>query len=246
MDRVLYLSGSNADRLVYAQGVSANNVANVNTVGFKADLHQATSKSIDEMSNLNASVYAMPLPAVTDFNPGALIKTDNPLDVAIKDKGFFSVMNKEGKEAYTRIGSFYQTQSGVLMTGNDLPVLGEGGAISIPQAKKIDIAADGTISYVPLSSQDNMAVKLDRIKLVLPDLATLRKKEDGLFYLPDNKVAEANSSVQLSSGCLESSNVNAISEMTNIIQLARQFEMSMKLIQTVDTMADTSARILQL
>jgi flagellar basal-body rod protein FlgF len=245
MDRVLYLSGSNADRLVYAQSVSANNLANVNTTGFKADLNQLTSSSYD-MDTMSTRVYSVPLPPITDFNPGALIKTDNPLDVAIKDQGFFAVLNQEGKEAYTRIGNFYQTQEGMVMTGNHLPVLGEGGPISIPQAKKIDIAQDGTISYIPLTSQDNIPIKLDRIKLVLPDLTNLSKKEDGLFYLPEGSIAEPNSQVQLSSGFLESSNVNAIAEMTNIIQLARQFEISMKLIQTAEKMEDTSAQILQL
>lgn len=245
MDRMLYLLGSNADRLVHAQSVSANNLANINTVGFKADLNQAGTTSY-ESDALDSRVYAFSLPAVTDFNPGALIKTDNPLDIAINDKGFLSVLNNQGNEAYTRVGGMYQTQEGMLMTGNHLPVLGEGGPISIPPAKKIDIAQDGTISYIPLTSTDNVSIKLDRLKLVLPEISQLAKKEDGLFYLPDNQLAEVNAQVHVSSGFLESSNVNAIAEMTNIIQLAREFEISMKLIQTAEKIEDNSAHILQL
>lgn len=244
MDRMLYLIGNNADRLVYAQSLSANNLANVNTIGFKADLNQLTTSSY-QTDTVDTRVYSVQLPSVTDFNPGALIQTGNSLDLAIKDKGFFSVLNSDGKEGYTRVGSFYQTQEGMLMTGNHLPVLGEGGPISIPAAKKIDIAEDGTISYIPLSSNDNMPIKLDRLKLVLPDQKQLTKQEDGLFYLPNNALAEANSNVVISSGFLESSNVNAIIEMTNIIQLARQFEVSMKLIQTAEDIEESSARILQ-
>lgn len=244
MDRMLYLIGNNADKLVYAQSLSANNLANVNTIGFKADLNQLTTSSY-QTDTVDTRVYSVQLPSVTDFNPGALIQTGNPLDLAIKDKGFFSVLNEEGKEAYTRVGSFYQTQEGMLMTGNHLPVLGEGGPISIPPARKIDIAEDGTISYVPLTSNDNLPIKLDRLKLVLPDQKLLTKKEDGLFYLPEKTVAETSSNVVVSSGFLESSNVNAIIEMTNIIQLARQFEVSMKLIQTAEDIEESSARILQ-
>ncbi len=244
MDRLLYLVGNNADRLVYAQSLSANNLANVNTVGFKADLNQLTTSTY-QTETMDTRVYAVQLPSVTDFNPGALIQTGNSLDVAIKDKGFFSVLNSEGKEGYTRVGNFYQTQEGMLMTGNHLPVLGTGGPISIPPAKKIDIAEDGTISFVPLSSKDNTPVKLDRLKLVLPDQKQLTKKEDGLFYLPDKVLADPDSNVLVSSGFLESSNVNAIIEMTNIIQLARQFEVSMKLIQTAEDIEESSARILQ-
>ncbi len=245
MDRMLYLLGSNADRLVYAQSISANNLANVNTVGFKADLNQVASSSY-ETEMLNTRVYAVALPPVTDFNPGALMRTDNPLDIAINNKGFFSVLNSQGKEAYTRVGNMYQTKEGMLMTGNHLPVLGEGGPISIPQAKKIDIAQDGTISYIPLTSSENVSIKLDRLKLVMPEAGQLSKRSDGLLYMPDNQLADVNTEVQVSSGFLESSNVNAISEMTNIIQLARQFEISMKLIQTAETMEDNSAHILQL
>lgn len=241
---MLYLIGNNADKLVYAQSLSANNLANVNTIGFKADLNQLTTSSY-QTDTVDTRVYSVQLPSVTDFNPGALIQTGNPLDLAIKDKGFFTVLNSEGQEAYTRVGSFYQTQEGMLMTGNHLPVLGEGGPISIPPARKIDIAEDGTISYIPLSSNDNIPVQLDRLKLVLPDQKSLTKKEDGLFYLPEKMAAETSSNVVVSSGFLESSNVNAIIEMTNIIQLARQFEVSMKLIQTAEDLEESSARILQ-
>lgn len=244
MDRMLYLISNNADRLVYAQSVSANNLANVNTTGFKSDLNEITNINYDA-DTLNTRIYSAALPSITDFNPGALIQTGNSLDIAIKDKGFFSVLNREGEEGYTRVGNFYQTQEGTLMTGKDLPVLGEGGPISIPPASKIEIAQDGTISYIPLSSTDNMSVKLDRLKLVLPDQKLLTKNEDGLFYLPNKETAEANSAVTISSGFLESSNVNPVLEMTNIIQLARQFEISMKLIQTAEDMEESSARILQ-
>lgn len=135
--------------------------------------------------------------------------------------------------------------NGMLRTGNGLPVLGNGSPVTIPQQEKIEIGVDGTINIRPLGGKANELSSLDRIKLVKPDLKNLEKGADGLFRMKDGKPVEADPFVRVSQGYLESSNVNAVAEMIDVLQLARSYELQVKMMQTVSSNADASARVLQ-
>ncbi|MCS5708626.1 flagellar basal body rod protein FlgF [Candidatus Berkiella cookevillensis] len=243
MDEMLYVTMSGAENTFYAQSVNANNLANASTTAFKADLAQFRSMPVFGDS-LPSRVYALTEKAATDFSPGALIPTGRDLDMAIKGEGWFTVLNGQNKEAYMRNGSLKLDQDGKLLTENDLAVMGEGGEIFIPPAQKIEIGIDGTVSYVPLGSSTNTQVVLDRIKLVRPDIKNLEKKEDGLIYTKDNATLERDISVTLSSGFLEASNVNAVESIANMISLARQFEIQLKLMKQAEQNDEASTSIL--
>ncbi len=245
MDNLIFIAMSGAKENMLNQQLHMNNLANASTTGFKADFAAARSQPVFG-PGLASRVYSMTENPGTDFKPGSMISTGNSLDVAINGDGFFAVLDKNGTEAYTRAGNFRVTETGMLTTGTGLPVLGDGGPIVIPPAQKIDIMPDGSISIVPIGVENNATAVVGRLKMVNPDLDNMKKNESGLLVTKDGELAEADGNVTLVSGVVESSNVNAMSEMVNMISLARQYEMQVKLMKKAEEMDQSSTRLLSL
>jgi len=243
---MLYIAMNAAKQTMTAQAITANNLANVNSTGFRADL--AAMKSLPVSGTGFASrVYSETENPDVDFQPGAIISTGNELDVAITGEGWLSVQLPNGDEAYTRAGNLrVSAQGGYLTTVNGHPLLGNGGPIAVPPAEKMEIAADGTISILPVGQQPGTLAIVDRIRLVNPPKEDLYKGADGLFRHRNNEPAIPDINVTLASGALESSNVNAVSAMVDMIAQARSFEMQVKLMKTADENDSTSARLMQL
>ena len=231
MDRMVYLAMSAAKQTMQAQTIATNNLANATTVGFKADFDAYRSMPLFG-EGYPTRVFAMNERPGTDFNPGTIETTGNELDVAINDSGFFVVQAADGSEAYTRAGDFKLTLTGQLVTGNGLPVLGNGGPIALPQAETIVVGADGTISIRPVGQEATTLAQLDRLRLVNPDPANLVKGEDGLFRQRDGTPAAIDASIRVTNGALERSNVNPVSELISIIENARSYEMAVKAMST--------------
>ena len=182
----------------------------------------------------------------TDLTPGTLQQTGRDLDVAIDGDGWLAVQGADGKEAYTRAGDLRVTPEGLLQTGAGLQIMGQDGPISIPPAQKLEIGKDGTISIVPLGSNATNLAAIDRIKLVKPAMDNLEKLNDGLVHVKDGKPVTASADVSLVQGVLESSNVNAISAMVDMIELSKNFELQTKVMKSADENASASARLMQL
>lgn len=245
MDKSLYIAMSGAKQTLLAQSANANNLANAQTSGFKSDLEQFRSMPVYG-PGYPTRVYAMTERPGTDLSPGALQQTGRDLDVAIEGEGWLAVKGPDGKEAYTRAGDLRITPEGLLQTGTGLQVLGQDGPITIPPAQKLAIGKDGTISMVPLGGNANNTVVIDRIKLVKPDLKNMEKRTDGLMHVKDNKPVEANADVSLIQGAVESSNVNTIGAMVDMIELSKNFELQTKVMKSADDNASASARLMQL
>ncbi len=245
MDRSLYIAMSGAKQTLLAQTSNANNLANIQTTGFKSDFDQFRSMPVFG-PGFPSRVYAMSERPGSDFSMGSIQSTGNELDVAIKGDGWIAVESKEGKEAYTRSGDLSITPEGQLLTGSGLPVYGNEGPISIPAAEKIEIGNDGTISIIPLGDNETGLVVIDRIKLVTPDLANLEKLNDGLMHTKDGSVLEASADVSLVQGALEGSNVNAVSALVEMIELARNFELQTKVMKSADDNSGISAKLMQM
>ena len=246
MDKALYIAMTGAKHNMRSQVAHSNNLANVNTSGFKADFIQARSMPVYYGDGLPTRAYALTENPATDFSKGPLIETGRELDLAVERDGFIAVQAPDGQEAYTRASSFYVDSVGILRTGNNLPVMGNGGPIAIPAAEKIDIAFDGSITIVPLGESQASVVVVDRIKLVNPDIEELEKSEDGLIRMTDQEVeVPADGNVRVISGFLEGSNVNAVNEMTTIMSLARQYEMQVKIMQTAKENSESSTSLLR-
>ncbi len=245
MDSFLFIAMSGAKENMLSQQLHMNNMANATTTGFRADFAAARSQPVFG-PGLPSRVYAMSENPATDFKSGNMISTGNPLDIALQGEGFIAVLDQRGIESYTRAGSLRLTETGMLTTGTGLPVLGDGGPITIPPAQKIDITSDGSINIVPIGAENNTTAVVGRIKLVKPDLQNLEKNASGLFVQKNGQPAEADGTVSLASGMLESSNVNAISEMVNMMSLARQYEMQVKLMKKAEEMDQSSSQLMRL
>lgn len=245
MDKMLYVSMTGAQNNTLGLRAHANNLANVSTSGFRRDFEQARSMPLFG-DTYPARVFAMSERPATDFRPGSLQETGRDLDVAIGGKGWVAVQAPDGSEAYVRTASLNIDALGVLRTGNGLPVMGNAGPIAVPPEQKVEIGQDGTISIRALGENPNVLAEVDRIKLVNPDPKNLEKGTDGLIRVKGQPAVEADATVQLTSGFLEASNVNAVEEMTAILSLSRQFELSVKMMRTAEDNASAMARVLQI
>ena len=245
MDRMLYVAMSGAKETLMAQANNSSNLANANTPGFLADLQQFRSMPVFG-DGYPTRVYALSERPASDFKSGSIIQTGNDLDVALNGKGWIVVQAPDGSEAYTRRGDLQLDANGQLTTGNGLPVIGNGGPIAIPPAEKIDIAPDGTISIRPLGQAVNELAIVDQIMMVNPDNADLEKGNDGLMRMKGGATAEPDTSLQLVSGALESSNVNVVDCMVDMIELSRRFDIQVKMMKSAEEMEQSSTSILRL
>jgi flagellar basal-body rod protein FlgF len=245
MDKMLYISMNASQQTMLAQATNSNNLANVNTTGFRADFEQFRSMPVYG-DGLPTSVYAMSERPASDYQQGAVHSTGRELDISIQGEGFIAVVGKDGREGYTRAGDLRISSTGQLTTGTGLVVMGEGGPIAIPQAEKVEIGNDGTISIRPVGSAANALAQLDRIKLVKPEINQLQKDSDGLIRLKGGSEAPSDATVKVASGTLESSNVNAVGALVKMIALQRQYEMQVKMMATAQENSASSARLLQL
>lgn len=230
----------------------ANNLANVSTVGYKKDgitfqsylkssMNAMQTQSAPGLQNGSANPSSPSWPTLgssyVDFQPGSLQKSGNTLDVALTGAGFFRVEMPGEKSTYlTRAGNFSVNNKGELVTANNRRVLDRNGKpitlnLSVDQPQ---IVEDGTI-MMKGSSVANIGV------FTTADLTKLEKHGETLFKVPDSVTVQAVAKPHLRQGMLESSNVNAIEEMVNMIQVQRSNDVSQKVIQQFDDL--TSKRI---
>ena len=244
MDKLLYVAMSGAKETLRAQAANSHNLANASTTGFRADLAAFQSRAVVG-SGYASRVYATNATTGWDPTVGAQISTGRDLDVAVQGDGFLAVQGRDGREAYTRAGDLRVDPNGQLLTGTGLPVLGDGGPVSVPPNVSLSIAPDGTISIVPLGQGPETTASVGRIKLVNPPRESLDRGADGLFRQRDGTDAASDASVRVTSGVIESSNVNTADSMVNMIELARQFELQVKAIRSAEENGAASAQLLR-
>lgn len=243
MDRAIYTASNGAARILEQQAVLSNNLANVNTPGFRAQLSQYRSTPV--VSPLIGSaettrVLTVATTSDSDMEQGAFMTTGRDLDVAIQGEGWFAVRALDGSEAYTRGGNLQRNADGLLVTGGGLMVLSEDGQpIEIPDAAAIGIERSGGINVLAAGDAPTEVQRVAKLKIGDPGNARMVRGDDGLFRavnaqgqqveLPDT------TQVTVVSGILEGSNVSAAGNMVGLIQNARCFEMQMKVIQELSS-----------
>lgn len=244
MDRFLYVSMSGAKETLRAQTANNHNLANASTTGFRADLSAFQTRAV-EGSGFASRAYATNATTGWDPSQGTLQTTGRDLDVGVNGAGWIAVQGVDGREAYTRSGDLRVDPSGILMTGTGRQVLGESGPMSVPPNSSVQVAADGTVSIVPLGQGPETTASVGRIKLVNPPAEGLVRGEDGLFRNLDGTDAPADASVRLANGALEGSNVNVADAMVNMIELARHFDLQVKAMRTAEENGAASAQLLR-
>ena len=248
MDRMIYTAMSGAKHTMGQQGAVANNLANTNTTGYRAET--SVLRAVPVFSDALATrALVVDSSAGADFRPGTIQQTGRDLDVAVQGAGWIALQLEDRSEAYTRNGSLQVSANGMLQTRNGINVMGEGGPIAIPPNSVITVAKDGTISTVPFGSSSNetsVVITVGRIKLVNPPEGQLTRGGDGLFRLAGGGRTEEDPAVTLIGGALEGSNVNVVEALVDMISLSRLFEMHMKLMQNAQGYAQRAASLLSM
>ena len=238
MDRMIYLSMSGAKAAMQRQDVLAGNLANVSTTGFREQL--AAFRAVPVVGD-GASTRAFALETTIGYNneAGPIQATGRNLDVAMKGNAWLAVQGLDGTEAYTRAGSLDLNAEGLLVGRGGLPVVGDGGPITVQANADVQIAQDGTISATVPGGKPT---PIGKLKLVTPE-GPLNRSDDGLFRAANGDL-QADPSARLQDGALEGSNVSPVQTMVAMISAARQFEHQMKLLQTAEKQDQTASKLL--
>lgn len=245
MDRLIYTAMTGAKHAFLQQAGVAQNLANVSTIGYRAMEHKFRAVPV-QGEGMPTRAFVVDASVADVFEQGPLMATGRPLDVAVKGSGWIAVQGADGNEAYTRAGNLQVSANGQLQTAGGLPVLGDAGPITLPPDNRITISPDGTVSAVPLFGAPNNVNAVGRIKLVNPPENQLLRGGDGLFRQKSGQPADADGNVRLATESLEGSNVNPVDAMVNMISVARQFEMQIKMLQTADSDARAATQILSI
>jgi flagellar basal-body rod protein FlgF len=238
MDRMIYLSMAGAKAAMQRQDVLSHNLANVSTVGFRAELAAFRAVPV-QGDGASTRVYALETTVGYDGSSGVVQSTGRPLDVAMKGNAWLSVQALDGTEAYTRAGALDVDAQGQLVTKGGLAVLGDGGPITVPPGAEPSIAPDGTVSA---KSPGGKPLPLGKLKLVTPE-GPLSRGTDALFRAADGELP-ADVNARLQEGALEGSNVSAVETMVSMISAARQFEHQMKLLQLAERQEQQATKLL--
>ncbi|ORM53504.1 flagellar biosynthesis protein FlgF [Pantoea conspicua] len=238
MDHAIYTAMGAASQTLDQQAVTASNLANASTPGFRAQLNALRAVPVNGWSLPTRTLVTASTPGA-DMSQGTMDYTERPLDVAVQQDGWLAVRTADGSEAYTRNGNMQISPNGTLtIQGN--PVMGDGGPIVIPQGSEITIAADGSITGLNAGDAPNATVQLGKLKLVRATGQEVQRSDDGMFrptaatQATRGAALQADPTMQVMPGVLEGSNVKPVETMVDMIANARRFEMQMKVITNVD------------
>lgn len=244
MDKGLYVAMSGAQATLRAQAAVANNLANKETIGFKAERVNTEAFQIPG-AGLPTRVDALTAAPGYDASAGPLLSTGNDLDIALREGVWLGVTAADGSEAYTRSGELRLTPNGFLTTAAGHPVMGESGPLSIPPHAKLNIGNDGTVSIQPLGQGPETIALVGRLRLAQTDTPDqLLRGQDGLMRAPTALPQATGSTV--TTGVLEGSNVDTAGTLVQMIELSRAFEMQVKVLRSGEEMARSSASLMRL
>ncbi|MCB2015780.1 MAG: flagellar basal body rod protein FlgF [Sphingobium sp.] len=245
MDRLVNTALTAMRAAMSRQSTIANNLANTNTVGFRAEIANATTRWIDGQTfKTRAQTSEQVLGA--DMKEGSVTSTGNPLDVAINGEALLAVQANDGSEAYTRRGDLKMSDSGLLTTGDGLPVIGNSGPITMPPYDQISISRDGAIWIVPQGGDPKQPQQVDQLKLATPAGSQIAKGLDGLFREVNGGVLPSDPLATVTAASLEGSNVNATEMLVQMIEASRAWETQVKMIDTAKQIDDGGASLMRL
>ncbi|MFC0307305.1 flagellar basal body rod protein FlgF [Rhizorhabdus histidinilytica] len=245
MDKLIYSSLSAMRSAMARQTMTANNLANANTVGFRGEMSSSTAlwlkgDGFDSRATNSGEVTS------ADMSEGTINETGRDLDVALQGKDtLLAVQSREGDEAYTRRGDLQIGDSGLLTTGDGMPVLGDGGPITLPPYDKLVIAGDGTISIVPQGGDPTQMQIVDRLKLVSTNGSAVAKGLDGLFRPLSGGTLGADPQAAVRQGAIEGSNVNVSTTLIDMIEASRDWDMQVKMMSSAQDIDKASADLMR-
>lgn len=245
MDRLIYSSLAAMRGAMARQATIANNLANVNTAGFRGEFTSAEAEWL-KGSGLNGRATVSEDVTGANMTAGAVQSTGRDLDIALNGDALLTVQAPDGSEAYTRRGDLQLTDSGLLTTGDGMPVQGQSGPITLPPADSVSIGKDGQIWIVPQGGDPKSPQAVDTLKLVSAQGSTIKKGLDGLFHVEGGGTLPSDPDAKLTSKSLEGSNVNASATLVDMIDASRSWEAQIKMLTTAQDMDKSASALMQI
>src|SRR5690606_3649147 len=231
MDRLIYPALSGMQASMNRQRTIASNMANAQTVGFRAEVFDQRPVTITG-EGLQARAMQESGVRSADMSGGEIVETGRPLDVSVDGEALIAVQAADGSEAYTRRGDLTITAGGLLVNGEGHPVLGDAGPITLPLNGTPAIAPDGTITVADPAAPDQPPQEVGRIKLAGWMGSPTAKCLDALFRVEGVGVLPRDEVASLKSGSLEQSNLNSTEVLVEMIDAQRLYVMRSKVIGT--------------
>lgn len=245
MDRLIYTAMSGMSDSMVRQRVLASNMANAQTIGFRAETLYSTPVTLDGPS-LEARAMTAGEVRGADMSAGAITPTGRSLDIAIVTDALLAVQADDGSEAYTRRGDLSISPTGVLQNGDGKPVIGNAGPISVPLGSDVTISEDGSVLVRDADVPDQPPQAIDRIKLGSPQGSQLSKGLDGLFRVAGGGVLPTDETAAVQPGALEQSNVKPSEVVVQMIEAQRLFDIRTKLIATARDVDQSGASLMRI
>ena len=245
MDRLIYTSLTAMRGSMSRQTAIANNLANAQTPGFRADIANAQSLWLDG-NGLDARAMASEEVLGADMRAGTVTQTGRDLDIAMQGDALLVVQAENGEEAYTRRGDLQISPSGLLTTGDGHPVQGGQGPVTIPPADAISIDQEGRVWVVPQGGDPENPQEVDRLRLATPTGSEIAKGLDGLFRVKGEGILPDDPEARLLTRSIEGSNVTATSALVEMIEASRSWDTQLKMISDVRDMDSATANLMQL
>ncbi len=248
MDRLIYTAISGMNASMARERMIASNMANAQTIGFRAETMQFTPQTIVSQEGPNLEVRAMSSAEVHGamMKAGSLTQTGNELDVAMAGDALLTVQANDGGEAYTRRGDLSVSATGVLQNGDGLPVIGDSGPITVPPGSKVTIAPDGGVMVSNPQTPDQPPVQVARIKLANFRGSQIAKDLTGLFRVPNGGVLPTDEEARVMVGALEQSNVDPSQVLVEMVEAQRLYDMRTKLVATAKELDEQGAALMRM
>ena len=245
MDRLIYTALSGMRASMDSQRVIASNMANANTLGFRAELLDQRPVTIEGQP---IEARAMQTARVRGANmaAGEITETGRGLDIAMATDAVMAVQAEDGTEAYTRRGDLSISATGLLVNGDGRPVLGETGPITIPPVGIPSITPDGTVTITDPTTPEQPPAEVGRIKLAAWEGSPISKGLDGLFRVEGGGILPTDEAATVQVGALEQSNVKPTEILVDMIDAQRLFAMRSKLIATAKELDESGAQLMRL
>lgn len=245
MDRMIHTALSGMEAAMTRQRVTASNLANAQTIGFRAetftvDPAELKGPALEARAMNRGSVHG------ADMRGGAMVETGNALDVAIGGNALLALQGADGGEVYSRRGDLSVAVSGVLQNGDGRPVMGQAGPITIPPGRSVSIGNDGSVFAADPAAPDAPPETIGRIKLASMEGSRIAKDLEGFMRVVGGGILPIDNAATLSSGMLEQSNVDTTQVLVDMIEAQRSFERRAKLFSTASEIDASGARLMSL
>ncbi len=250
MDRLVFTSQSAITELAVERQALVNELANVSTVGFKRSFDVALRSIKVEGAGFDTRYQTQAVARdVIDLQPGALMMTGHPMDIAMQGATVMGVQTSSGELAFSRRGDLRLNSQGALEDGTGHLVMGQGGPITAPPGFHVSINPDGTV-YASNPGQANAApVQIGQLMLRDASQTPLVRRADGLYGVsgqpPGSDFTSGPQQPMVTPNALEGSNVNAIYAMTRLIDHSRSFEAQIRAIKEAKTLDESGATMLK-